>query len=954
MSNLPKLKKLLFLSCFLIVWGSNAFGQYYSTGQDPAGTKWKHIKTEHFDVIFPDGFDTQAQHVALMLTRVYTYATVTMKAKPKPISVILHNQTIQSNGYVALAPRRLEMYTVPDQSIYGQDWLEQLSIHEYRHVIQVDRIDSQVPLLLKLIFGEQATAAVIGVYVPFWFLEGDAVSTETALSHTGRGRLPFFLQDMKAQVVEKGPYSYYKAVLGSYKDYIPNRYALGFWLVGEARRTYGSDVWDRTLSYVGGHPFNISAFDYGLKKATGKNKRGLYHDIFASLREQWTEDAGKRKGIEGERITPVSKTFCSYRFARYYNDSEIIAEQSSMDKPDQFVLIDRQQHIKKLFRPGERFGDPFSLAQNKLVWAERRPDLRWQQADKSVICILNLKNRKVTVIRMKDSKPMAPSLSPDGHAIAFVDTDLKGIHSIAVYDLQNHKVIHRYASPENYYYMTPSWSSDSQRIFAIAVGAAGKAIFSFDNQLMHSTSIIPFTFSEIGQPLCQGKYLFFRGTYDGNDNIYAFDFDSKKQLQLTDSKFGTPDLAVSPDQRHLLVSDYSSDGYVLKEMNYNVSNWKDLKTDDSKPFATASLLAGQEKGIVPVSVSRDSIFPVHSYYKLTHLINFHSWAPAYLDGIENEGNLGISFLSQNVLSTLSLVAGYKYDASTQNGEYRLNLIYSGLYPRISFEYTGGKYNMTYSKYYFTWWQNDFKTGVSVPFNLSQYNYQTLIQPGVSWNYTQFVHNATTISQFYHNSQYLDYSLYAYHLQKTTTQEIKPKWGAVLQVNYEQTFSSDIDYGNLKAAQGLFYLPGIFKNQGLSVYGGIQQKDLQNSYFSDEIRIPRGYMSFMNTKLATVTTDYYFPICYPDLSLGKIAYLKRIKGDLFYDFSHLTTFDTQNNTRTYFPANLRSYGVEITFDGHFLCFPAPIEIGTRIAHLPNGKSSKGLNTAALLSINFYGF
>ena len=60
--------------------------------------------------------------------------------------------------------------------------------------------------------------AVIGVYVPMWFLEGDATVFETSVGKSGRGRSPEFLNEMKAQVTEKGIYTYYKAVLGSYKE----------------------------------------------------------------------------------------------------------------------------------------------------------------------------------------------------------------------------------------------------------------------------------------------------------------------------------------------------------------------------------------------------------------------------------------------------------------------------------------------------------------------------------------------------------------------------------------------------------------------------------------------------------------------------------------------------------------------------------------------------------------
>src|SRR5690606_4510930 len=102
--------------------------------------------------------------------------------------VVLHTQTIQSNGLVAWAPRRAEFYTTPHQAIYPQEWLEQLALHEFRHMVQIDNVDSQLPRWFRAILGQQAAALVFGAYLPWWLIEGDAVVMETALSRYGRGR----------------------------------------------------------------------------------------------------------------------------------------------------------------------------------------------------------------------------------------------------------------------------------------------------------------------------------------------------------------------------------------------------------------------------------------------------------------------------------------------------------------------------------------------------------------------------------------------------------------------------------------------------------------------------------------------------------------------------------------------------------------------------------------------
>ena len=42
----------------------SSHAQYYSSGQDPFSVKWKQIKTDHFQVIYPKSFEEKAQYLA--------------------------------------------------------------------------------------------------------------------------------------------------------------------------------------------------------------------------------------------------------------------------------------------------------------------------------------------------------------------------------------------------------------------------------------------------------------------------------------------------------------------------------------------------------------------------------------------------------------------------------------------------------------------------------------------------------------------------------------------------------------------------------------------------------------------------------------------------------------------------------------------------------------------------
>ena len=180
--------KIKIISILIVILFSYkiACAQYYISGQDPASIKWEQINTENFQVIYPDYYSEKAKEVANIIQYAYEYAAYSLNHKPKKISLILHTETSVSNGMVVWAPKRMEWYTTPPQENYAQDWFEQLAIHETRHFVQVDKLNQGLTKILSILLGEQGTAAVLGLYIPPWFLEGDAVCTETLLSKSGR------------------------------------------------------------------------------------------------------------------------------------------------------------------------------------------------------------------------------------------------------------------------------------------------------------------------------------------------------------------------------------------------------------------------------------------------------------------------------------------------------------------------------------------------------------------------------------------------------------------------------------------------------------------------------------------------------------------------------------------------------------------------------------------------
>jgi hypothetical protein len=173
-----KFKIILPALLLLLLFNNKSDAQFYVSGQDPASLRWEQINSDNFQIIYPVGYDSVAQYVMNVMEYARTITLSNQYLTPKKISVILHNQTIISNAEVAWAPRRMEFNTIGPQDSYSQEWFQQLALHEYIHVLQISTVRQGFTKTLSYLFGEQIVVGIFGLYLPYWYIEGDAVVAE--------------------------------------------------------------------------------------------------------------------------------------------------------------------------------------------------------------------------------------------------------------------------------------------------------------------------------------------------------------------------------------------------------------------------------------------------------------------------------------------------------------------------------------------------------------------------------------------------------------------------------------------------------------------------------------------------------------------------------------------------------------------------------------------------------
>lgn len=966
------IKKVSLIISFLIFSGFSAIAQFYSTGQDPASAKWQQIKTDNFQIIFQKDFDLQAQEIANILEYYYQKAGNTLNHKPKKISVILHNQTIRSNGYVAWAPKRMELFTTPSPDHYPDPWLEHLCIHELRHVVQIDKLNQGITKILSIVFGQQATGLVAG-QLPMWFLEGDAVSTETAFSEFGRGRLPYFQRGIKTHLLsDEKTYSFDKMLFGSFKDYVPNYYELGYSLTAYARKKYGSDIWSKTENHVARNSYTFLpttlAFYRGLKKNIGLSQKGLFIESFNYLDSLWTKES-----IEGKAIEP--HFFQKYNIDEYENyiNPQVISEKNVVvlkkgkSHIPQFVLVN-EDFEEILLEPGSVISNDFSYANNILVWAEYKSDLRWDNREFTSIRLFNIKT-KASYTLFKKSRYFSPEISKNADKLAVIEVDEQNKVSLIILSTSTGDIIKKIDSPEGNLIQRPKWSDDEKQIYLIENKKGVKQVSRYNLEKENWETVFQFKNADIQRILPYNEQVYFHSTLNGIDNIYVFDEKSHETYRLSSSAFGISEFDFNANNTELLSSEYTSRGSRISVLPIERALWKKLDVDNKYIFQLAEAIKDQESTESIYSKEKKESFQVKPYRKAFNLFNFHSWIPFFVDydnmdlgnvfadPAELYGNIhpGVMLLSQNKLSTTESVLSYGY----KDGNHYLSssLVFKGQYPVVKLTANYGDYQIIQAADDVEWFPEpnlgySYDLDIYVPFNLSKGSFVKGFRPLISVEYFDNLYYNFREDYYIRGLEFVQTGLLFYSYKHKAAQDIIPKLGLVFDFNlYNTPFDKEI-FGYLYNIDATFYLPGV-KSGGIKINTGYQVQKPKLYLFNSNFNFPRGIQNQRTEKFAKIYGDYVFPIAYPDWNLGSVLYLKRIRADIFMDYA-FNTYRTVNQSQTAYiwpKQNNFSYGLELTVDYHLLRMIFPLNSGLRVGFAP---TENDFFVEFLFGIDLYSF
>ena len=152
---------------------------------------WRTLQTPHFNIHFHPGGEELAAQVAGLAERVHQRLTDELEWQPRErTEVVLSDESESPNGFASPLPfNMIQIYPVVPDDIGGLedsgDWLETLFIHEYTHVLHMDRARGS-PAAMRRLFGRDPLLFPNALQ-PGWTTEGLATFMETD-RQAGRGR----------------------------------------------------------------------------------------------------------------------------------------------------------------------------------------------------------------------------------------------------------------------------------------------------------------------------------------------------------------------------------------------------------------------------------------------------------------------------------------------------------------------------------------------------------------------------------------------------------------------------------------------------------------------------------------------------------------------------------------------------------------------------------------------
>lgn len=908
-----------------------------TTSANPPSIKWQQIENDNSTVIFPKGLESQAYRFATIIDLIDKNKRRSIGPKASKIPIVMHGLSMEPNGFVASVPFRSEIYTTPfsDWNVLGQvDWLDVLAIHEYRHVLQNDNATVGFSKLAKIITGRSGWSAILGLTDPAWFAEGDAVVSESLLTNAGRGRLPSFTEEVRANMYAGKFFSYNKSRNGSFKTRMPSHYPFGYLLNLKARKDFGNDVWASVIHDANYFKSLIYPFSGAIKRNTGLKAKKLYTAAYSDFEAQNKSILESSDLMPFENVNqPHKKEVENYTYSHVLGNGDLVARKSTYkETPHLFRMKDG----KRLVDIGHSNNSYISYSRKSAIWLENQTDPRWDNVDLARIVYFDFSSGEKTVLQEKERIYYA-AISPDDMRFISVNVDLNLNYSLCEYEKEGGAFIKTLSNEQGWEIGYPLYDLTNPILYYIVKKNSLLAIMKHNLDTDDKTFLTDWENNVMVEPSQTEDYILFRGTFSGIDNVYAVSKSGDKQIRKLSS---VPVAAGYPSYNHtskeLIFSNSTNTGYHLAKSRLDVGSSSVIKTRSSKKSLVYKDLNELPENDNILEKLPDTSYEAKPYNGFFRGWKFHSWGllPAFGSSSENSSlpslTSSTAYLNMDdILGANSLYFEYTRFISEDENAYSVAYIMGKFFAKLNlgYEYRGRKVEAMRGNRILEFDEQEATVGLSVPLEIIKGNYTWRTNAAASWKGIQ----QFRASEFFgfDNSKFGLYDLSGNisAIRRRAYQNLQTRFGFTLGANYAKSFRVDI--AERLILSNTIFLPGIGKNHGLELQHAYYTEPLPETIPDNVYRFPtqfsvgrgREIIPFFQQAYRT-SVNYRMPLLYPDFGLNGITYFKRLRMNLFFDYAHI--MDREGQT------NLKSIGGEFRLDQTLLNF-ADIPVGIRVGY-----------------------
>ena len=902
------LRHIITLTAFLLPFISSA--QFFVTGDDPGRLKWYSIETDNFKVIYPEGTDSLARVYAEKIEKFripvsLTTGYISGQGDGRKMPVVMHAYNA-ANGSVAWAPKRMDLFTLP--SAYDPEpmpWSTMLSVHESRHVTQMQFGMTRAQKPFTWVFGEMWNILVSLVYPGISNMEGDAVITETAWTSSGRGRTADFLNYYWVAFDNGDFRNWNRWRFVSQVNNAPNYYSLGYLTIGGFRYLYDCpEYMNAAYNLAASRPYRLLAFRRTAEKLTGKKFNDAFKEVCDTMYTLWKADADARKPyIPSEQVSADTRFYTEYKNNTIAGNDIYAIKKGHINTPV-LVRIDstgKETRISSFASDAGRMQwDPSS---KRLYWSETSTDKRWSLQTKSRIRYIEEGSGRKRTVRNPE---LLYNPAPSDSRISATRYQQNGKSFIEIIDSNTGKTIESIQAPDSLQLLESVWIGED--IYATAISDKGYGIYRTSDW---ETILAPQPV-KIKDFYVWNDELIFTCDRTGVNELYHLDPSTGNLTQKTSTRYGAEDFQYKGDW--LYYSSQALDGKKIYRTPVDSLMNRSVNFSDIHHYHIAEAVTAQEKAIAlekeAETDKKVTVSDPQRYGKFRNAFNLHSWAPVYVnvdnimnmsfDQIWQAASLGATGIFQNRLSTAVGEIGYSahkdpYNPAKWRHSGHARFTYSGFYPIIeatvnfndraarqynayAYIFPDGKASMEVSSRELSTPYIEGILSTYIPFNFSSGGWYKGLIPKLTYRigndkfntglavmkmeeqgildqdgeYTSgynpvFISHTAGKNTFRHS---LTGSLRGYTMLGTASSAVYPKWGIGAEIGASGSLESSL----YLSPMGYFYLygyvPGILAEQGLKLTLMTQQKLRSDAVFGQPIVsvLPRGLSS--NASLAS--------------------------------------------------------------------------------------------------------